>query len=277
MSVTHQKFDQFKIDKLKHYLEDMTSKSQSRHYEIFVDGLKVVPKTDDTSQFDTYEQYMDEDTQKIRILVYNSNLSPRNDQFCFTLPAGKGEMSGGGLGEIDTIIQEKLAVRDREHEMEAVRKELQEARGQLEEVEAEAEALRLELEAVRAGKERKQIKGVEFLSVILEGFVRRNPQLLQKIPGGEALAGLIEQDNQEKSSMSLPAEPVAAASFRKREAENPGLTADQLRYIDTLRQLETTFGQADLELVMQIIARFVESPDTLQTVSQLVNPQTPVL
>src|SRR5258708_12761587 len=88
MSVPQQKFDEFKIDKLKHYLEDMAGKGQPRLYEIFVDGLKVVPKTEDTGQFDNYEQYMDEDTEKVRILVYNSNLSPLNHQFFFTFHPG---------------------------------------------------------------------------------------------------------------------------------------------------------------------------------------------
>jgi hypothetical protein len=275
MPVTQQKFDQFKVDKLKHYLEDMAEKEQPRLYEIFVDSLKVVPKTDDISQFDTYEQYMDEDTEKIRILVYNSPLSPRNDQFCFLVQPGRPEKAApGGLGEIDTIVQEKLAARDREHEMEALSKELDMARAQVEEVEEEAEGLRQELEAVKAGRERKQIKGIEVVSILLEGFMRRNPQLLQKIPGGEALAGLIEQDNLEKTGQ-LPAEPAVEATFRKQPEAAPALAPEQLRYIDTLRQLETTFQQPDLETVMQVLARFADNPDTLKTVAELLNTKNP--
>ncbi len=268
MSVSQQIYDQFKIDKLKHYLEDMAGKGQARLYEVFVDGLKVVPKTDDVNQFDTYEQYMDEDTEKVRVLVYNSSFSPRNDQFCFIVERSKGAKNVG-LGEIDTIVQEKLAARDREHEMESLRKELVAANERAEEAEAELEEVQKELAAVREGKERKQIKGVEVLSVILEGFVRRNPQLLHKIPGGEALAGLIEQDNQEKVNSFL-ASPPADASFQRRQDNPTGLTPDQLRYIETLRQLEQTFPQPDLETVMRILAQFAESPDTLQTVSDLL-------
>lgn len=275
MSVTQQKFDQFKVDKLKHYLEDMAGKGQPRLYEIFVDSLKVVPKTEDVSQFDTYEQYMDEDTEKVRIVVYNSGLSPRNDQFCFLIQPGRPEKSLGGLGEIDTIVQEKLAARDREHEMEALRKELEAVRADLEESESEGDQLRRELEDARAGRDRKQIKGIEVMSIILESFVRRNPQLLQKIPGGDTLAGLIEQDNAEKAG-SFAAEPmVAEASFRRKQDCTSGLSPEQLRYVDTLRQLELSFQQPDLEIVMQILGRFSEAPDSLKTVSELLNIQTP--
>jgi hypothetical protein len=44
MPVTNDKYDQLKIDKLKHFLEDMASKGQAKPFEIFVDNLKVVPK-----------------------------------------------------------------------------------------------------------------------------------------------------------------------------------------------------------------------------------------
>ena len=40
MPVSNEKFDQLKIDKLKHFLEDMAAKGNPRPYEIFVDNLK---------------------------------------------------------------------------------------------------------------------------------------------------------------------------------------------------------------------------------------------
>ena len=69
MPVTNDNYDQLKIDKLKHFLEEMASKGHPRPYEIFVDNLKVIPKTDDPKEFDNHEYYMNEDTEKIRILI----------------------------------------------------------------------------------------------------------------------------------------------------------------------------------------------------------------
>ena len=51
MPITHDNYDQLKIDKLRHYLEDMGSKGHAKPYEIFVDSLKVVPKTEDPERF----------------------------------------------------------------------------------------------------------------------------------------------------------------------------------------------------------------------------------
>ena len=107
MPVTNDKFEQLKIDKLKYLLEDMAAKGQPRTFEIFVDNLKVVPKTEDPKDFDQYEYYMNEDTEKIRILIYNSANTPRNDQYCFYVQQNKPEKSSSTLGDIDNIIQDK--------------------------------------------------------------------------------------------------------------------------------------------------------------------------
>jgi hypothetical protein len=41
MPVTNDKYDQLKIDKLKHFLQEMAAKGQPRPFEIFVDNLKM--------------------------------------------------------------------------------------------------------------------------------------------------------------------------------------------------------------------------------------------
>ena len=152
MPVTNDKYDQLKIDKLKHFLEDMASKGQAKPYEIFVDNLKVVPKTEDPKDFDSYEFYMNEDTEKIRILIYNSNLSPRNDQYCFYVQQNKQEKSANGLGDLDGIIQEKLNARDKEYELNRLKVELEEAKQQLEEAEEYADKLEQQLEDAKSNK-----------------------------------------------------------------------------------------------------------------------------
>src|SRR5512138_3064181 len=135
MPVTNDNYDQLKIDKLKHFLEEMAAKGHARPFEIFVDNLKIVPKTDDPKEFDNYELYMNEDTEKVRILIYNSNLSPRNDQYCFKdqKNLNYSSKSLNGLGEVENQIQEKLAARDREHEMNRLKEELEATKLELEE------------------------------------------------------------------------------------------------------------------------------------------------
>ena len=275
MAATNENFDQLKVDKLKHFLEDMANKGQPRPYEIFVDGLKVIPKTEDPKDFDNYDYYMNEDTEKIRILIYNSSLSPRNDQYCFYVQQNKGGKAMNGLGEIDNIIQEKIAARDKEYEMTKLKEELESIKQQLEESEEYAEGLEQQLEQSKTNKFKLgNINFGELASVALEGIVRRNPQLLAKIPGGESLAGIIELDNaeQEKKQLILPT-AEGEASFQKQATASITQTEEQKRYAAFLAQLEQTFNEAQLADVMLIIQKLAEEPAQVEAVKKLLNIQ----
>lgn len=273
MPVTNDVYDQLKIDKLRHFLEAQAEKGQAKPFEIFVDNLKVVAKTDDPKEFDTYEFYMNEDTEKVRILIYNSNLSPRNDQYCFMVQRNKVEKSLNGLGEIEGIIQEKLAARDREHEMNRLREELETAKLELEETEEYAEKLEKEIEYLKENKFKLgNINIGELASVALEGIVRRNPQILTKLPGGEALAGIVAQDNQEKERMlSQPPAPEPKVSFEKETGLE--ITEEEKRHLAYLRKLEQSFNREQAEMFNAVIGAMVEEPSIIPTVLEFINPK----
>ncbi|MGC4036080.1 MAG: hypothetical protein QM764_08965 [Chitinophagaceae bacterium] len=262
MQVTNDKYDQLKIDKLKHFLTEMAAKGQAKPFEVFVDSLKVVPKTEDPKEFDNYEYYMNEDTEKIRILIYNSPASPRNDQYCFYVQQNKPEKSTNGLGEIDSIIQEKLSARDREHEVERMRAELEETKKQLEEAEEYAETLEKQLEDAQSNKYKLgRIDLVELGGLVMEKLAVKNAGALEKI----GLSGLISPGNAPGTGSS----EETNASFQKK-GEN-ALTEQQLNYLHVLQQLDAAFEKPQLKTVMAIISRFAEEPDQLKTVAELLN------
>ncbi|HMT75212.1 MAG TPA: hypothetical protein PKA77_14155 [Chitinophagaceae bacterium] len=269
MPVSNEKFDQLKIDKLKHFLEDMAAKGNPRPYEIFVDNLKVVPKTDDPKDFENYEYYMNENTEKLRILIYNSAASPRNDQYCFMVQHHSASHTVNGLGELDTLIQEKITAREREIEMNQLRNEIENLHKQLEEAEEYAESLESQLEVQKKSKFKLgNINMGEFASVMLEGVIRRNPQLLAKIPGGEALAGVIEQDNLEKENKQLPDEKETQASFQKKS--NPAVSEEHQRYIIFLQHMESVLDTQQMQTAIQILDHLVHHPEKIKEVAALL-------
>ncbi|GAC1599256.1 MAG: hypothetical protein NVS3B8_11830 [Chitinophagaceae bacterium] len=270
MPVTNDKYDQLKIDKLKYFLTEMAAKGWPRPFEIFVDSLRVVPKTEDPKEFDNYEYYMNEDTEKIRILIYNSAATPRNDQYCFYVQQNKPEKPLNGLGDLDGIIQEKLIARDREYETKHLREEVEDLKRQLEEAEEYGEGLEKKLEEARNNKYKLgNLDLVELGGVLIQNLAVKNASVLEKI----GLAGLVAPAN--------AIEPATAeqtnASFQKKAENNAGLRPEQVQYIPVLQQLDETFEQPQLEIVMKIIGRFSEEPTTLNTVAELLNIPAPGL
>jgi hypothetical protein len=264
MPVTNDTYDQLKIDKLKHFLTEMAAKGQPRPFEIFVDNLKVVTKTEDPKEFDNYEYYMNEDTEKIRILIYNSVASPRNDQYCFYVQQKKPEKSPNGLGDLDGIIQEKLSARDREHELQQLRQQLEETKKQLEEAEDYAENLEEQLEKARSGKYKLgNLDLVEFGGLLLEKMAVRNADKLEKI----GLAGLITPTNPAEAAGGVETN----ASFQKKEDSDPSVSQELSQYLPLLQQLDMAFEKPQLKTVMEIIGKFSEDPSQLKIVAELLN------
>jgi hypothetical protein len=274
MPVTNDTYDQLKIDKLKHFLEAQAEKGQAKLFEIFVDNLKVVSKTDDPKEFDNYEFYMNEDTEKVRILIYNSNLSPRNDQYCFQVQKSIGNAKSlNGLGEVENMIQEKLAARDREHEMNRLKEELEATKLELEESEEYTDQLEKEIQYLKDNKFKLgNINIAEFTAAMLEGFVRKNPQMLTKLPGGEALAGFIQQDNLEKERLlSQPQQPEPKVEVQK--DTSPEITEGEKLQLSIFRKIEQTFSREQAEMFNAVIHAMVEEPSVIPTILELVNPQ----
>ncbi|HEV8283820.1 MAG TPA: hypothetical protein VGQ09_05905 [Chitinophagaceae bacterium] len=268
MPVTNDNYDQLKIDKLKYFLEDMAAKGHARPYEVFVDNLKVVPKTDDPKNFDSYEYYMNEDTEKVRILIYNSNLSPRNDQYCFYVQKNLSEKPLNGLGEIETIVQEKLQARDKEYELTQLKKELEVTKQKLEDADEYVEQLEQQLEESKSNKYKLgKIDLVDLGSLVLGKFAEKNAAVLSKV----GLEGLANGSTQIEAGKAEETE----ASFQKKADANNDVKPEHRQYLGWLQQLDESFDEAHLEVVMKILRRFAEDASSLKAVAELLNIQTP--
>lgn len=264
MPIQFDNFDQQKIDRLKNHLVAMAGKEKAKHYEIFVDALKAVPKTDEPNDFDGYEDYMTPDTEQIKIIIYNSSLSPRNDQYVFLLKArNREEATNLGLNgtPVKTFSRNSLTEwrEKQEHkdaqslEIMALKKENADLRKELAESEEYADQLAA---AVEAAKENgNKIGGVhwgEVISVALEGLVRRNTHIISQIPAVSGLAGLIEKDNTKTSELSQENKEV---SFKKKEAAptEPTLTPQEKEFVSLFHELQKLFTPEEIGQIIELL------------------------
>lgn len=272
MAISNEKYDPFKVERLKHYLQDMSDKGQPLYFELYVDTLRVVPKTHEVSDFDRFEQYLTEDTEKVRIVIYQSAQSHRNDQHCFYM-SNKPKQENG-LGDLEGIIQDKIAARDREHETNRLKEELESMRKKLEEAEEYHQLLEEQLEQEKKNQQYKKIRLSEMVSLSLESMMRRNPQWLTKVPVvGETLAGIIAADNEQLQQQQLQSNstPDTTATFTKKNSNETNPKPEQLRYIPLLEHLETVFNENQLTIVWQVLEKFAEHPEQLVPVAELLN------
>ena len=273
-------YDPAKVERLKHLLSSLQEKGKAKFYEIFVDNLKVVEKTDDATEFETYLDYLDNDTQEIKIVIYNTGNSPRNDQYTFELKPKEKEKSISkqqssalsGL-DIENRIDEKIQTERRKWDMELLRKENEELKLKIQDAEEFMDKLQQAYDEEKAKKQK--LGGIdmgELASVALEGLIRRNTHFISKIPGGEALAGIIEADNQEKMKMLTAPQEEIAASFKKKE-QAPIINKEDEERLQVLRMMEQHFSEEQLKEVWNILQKLSLDHTLIRPVLDLLEPQ----
>ena len=197
-----EKYDVAKIEQLKMFLEQNAERGKPRYYEIFVDNLRVIEKTNDVAEFDSFQNFMNEDTRLIKILLYSSNEeSPRNDKFIYRVKDDDSKSKDQGLSgvEVTERIQTVLQMEKEKWDNNLIKKELEEAEERIEELEKYSG--QLEAKIIELKQNQNKLGGIhlgEIAGVALEALLRNNTQLLSKYPLTKGLAGVIEQDNKQK-------------------------------------------------------------------------------
>ena len=270
MPYINEKYSEQKIDNLFNYLQSSKEQGEVEDYEIFVDAFKVVKRTNDLTRFESYTNFIQPETKTLTIIIYDGT-SPRNTKHVFTI---KEDNTNGLSGlEVETRIDEKLRVEKERWETDLLKKENEKLKTELAEAEAYIGELEDDAEKAKDKKFRMGDLNVgEFASVMLEGIVRRNPQMLAKLPGGVALAGAIEQDNTERENALTEKTPEPEVSFKKKTSSTePVLSDEDKSYLDFIKSLKNKFDHEQMTSVLLVLDLLVNHPEDIEPVIQYLS------
>ena len=285
MPIQFDKFDQQKIDRLKSHLETMAAKGAPKFYEIFVDGLKAVPKTDEPKEFEGYEDYMTADTNQVKIVIYCSGASPRNDQYVFSMKARNNEealdmglngiafkaFSQNDLKKLKFQKEQRGAInaeiRELNEEIDGLYKELDEKNeyiSKLEDAVEEAKANGNKIGGIHAG---------EVLAVALDGLLKKNLPKIAAATGMEGLAGLLGDE-----SSSAPAEnktpTETEVTVKKKQSESsPELSEQQKHFLALFSAIKRHFSEAEMDSVIEIIEVLSKDKSKINLIVELLGKE----
>lgn len=284
MPIQFDNFDQKKIDRLKNHLVTMAEKSKAKFFEIYVDALKAVPKTDEVDDFDAYEDYITVDTEQIKIIIYNTALSPRNDQYVFVLKAkNKEEAQNLGLNGMpiqkfsQTSISDWRVDKERKNEqnfeVQRLHKENAELKRQLADNKSYIESLEELIE--KAKKNSNKIGGIhigDVLSVAFEGLLRRNTHIIAKLPMASELAGIIENDNKRLATNTKEPSADSEASFQKIDANinTTALNEKDRVLLELIKEIQSQFEENEFGSVMEILDSLSKDKSLIKIVFDLL-------
>lgn len=266
------KFDQHKIDSLKRYLQREAEKGRTKDYEILIDGFRVVSRTDDITEFDDYEQEIKGDTRNISILIFDGPGTNRNTRYSFSLQSDTSNRAGSalnGLGEIEQVVADKLAEREREFELLQVKEQLKATKHDLTESEAYAETLEQRIKDMEAKRYTNAVSIGEVAGLVLKTLVKQN---IARIPGGQALAGLLGTDQPDELT-SAEESTHAQVSFEKQPG-NSGLDEQTRNRLSLIEQMQQNFNEQQMVGVFSILDILVATPEKIDVVLKQLGLQS---
>jgi hypothetical protein len=265
-----ERYDPRKIERLSDHLRLYYEKGQPIDYEIIVDGFKVVRRTNDPSLFSMYEEFIDGDTKNMEVLLYTGSSYTNDKRIYYFGDQSKEELSGL---ELKAQMKDEVKQENRLEDLEKENKELTTANEQLKK---DLETLEKEKDELEASQ--SPLKGVlgEIGSSFVESFLRRNPQILKGIPGGEALAGLIGTEDRRPAHDEQNSENTEV-SFKPRNSSgmngssNVDLTEEERAAITFVNQLKTQFSKEEFDNVLLILQTLANDKSKIELILNHVN------
>ncbi len=274
-------YNDVKLSQFKMWLHDMADKGEGKYLEVYVDDVKVVPRTNRIESLDDHKVYLEETTETIKVFIYNTENSNRYQQFTFVLEKKKSnehpvqiqtQQSQGLSGielenRINDRVTQSLAQERERWQTDLMKRDFDTCKKELADAEEYIEDLEKQLSQFKSKKLHwGDVNLGDVASVIVEGMVKRNPHWVAKLPGGDALAGLIAKEATETTAEVIENEVV----FKKKTPTDEGMSEEMKAQLGFLKQLESHFSQEQLDKIMLILQSFVETPNNIETVFELL-------
>ncbi|MDE3248118.1 MAG: hypothetical protein KGO82_05655 [Bacteroidota bacterium] len=219
MSIVNEKYSAARVNLLHQMLLNDYASGQPRDYEIKVDELRIIQRTNDPERFFLHEEFIQPDTRCLTISIYEggSRKSTRYQLHFQEMP----QQQQATLSGIEDLVKEKL-----EQHKQQLNKEQLEARcagleEQLSEAEKYHEVLERQIEELQRKKLNLRDHIGEIASQALEGLFIRNADKLRNVPVLGGLAGLIGATNIDANAApETGMESASYASCTKADADD---------------------------------------------------------
>lgn len=253
-----EKYNPVRLDLIKNVLESASQKGKPRFYEIYVDGLKVVEKTNNPDEFDKHEECINADTKRVIVNLFTATESSAHivSRHIFTFidepKSSADSFRGYGLGEVEARITEKVTQERERWECDQVKKELEAAKN--------------------------QIKESEEWNEKLEGIIDETKKKLEEAESKSDFAGIIKDlalphifpRKAEEKPLGGSEKPKEEATFTM-NTEEKSLSEDDKFFLDFGKNCKTAFSKEEFEMVLDIISEFVKDKTNIKPVTELLN------
>jgi hypothetical protein len=258
--IAREKYSPERIEKIEDYLKTYSEMGQPIDYEIIVDRLKVVRRTNNPDLYKMHEGFINSQTKSVEILIY-SGQSNNNDKYIFFFSDEEEKDKGLSGLEINQRIEDHVRKAQEKWEFDLLKKENSSLKQELAELESEVAALEKEKEEILSRQ--SPLNGLlgEVGSSFVESFIKRNPSIIANLPGGQALAGLLDDDSKVKE-----AREDTEVSFKSKGQSTNHLSETDRNSIEFVNQLKASFSKDEFDDILVVLEMLAQDKSKIKQV-----------
>ncbi len=263
------KYNEHRIEMLRKQIE-----TEKRDYEILVDGIRVLNRTNDADRFYDFETELESTVNELQFILYHGT-SHRNQKYTFLMNSKEilppHPVNGlGNSGDSEQVMNMKLNEKDKDYELARLREKLEETTKQLTLSEEQATTLESELTLLKEEKAagKFNLAGLNIAELggqLIRATIFSNAS---KNSTAAAVAGMLGALNPQPAA-DVPQEPVTESTFQDYE-EHPQYTPDELQILQTIKKAQDTINTPQLKQVNTILSALITQPAQIIPVTEFL-------
>lgn len=251
MALVKEMYSANRVNLIYQLLKNEAENGTPKEYDIKVDELRVVSRTNDPERFFSHEEFVLPETKNITINIYD-NKSHRCTRY--TLLLKEEPHSSQALSGIEQSIKNKIDEAKNQWDHDQLKKENESLKEELEEIEEYSEMLQKHITMLESEKQKSSSKITDTIIGLAGVYLSKNPNVLSGLPLIGDFMGV-----QETIDSSVPdfgndadSQQDSKVSFAKKQPIYTGTIVEE-----DIEQLQNAliplFPEAHLEQVSTII------------------------
>ncbi|MCC7303471.1 MAG: hypothetical protein IT233_12600 [Bacteroidia bacterium] len=263
-----QPYEKGLLDNIKRILEIQVSQGKPQSYEIYVDGLRVVPRTTVTEIFDSYQTFLSPASKKIIVTIYRGIKTPACTSHVFTVEPEKvivqqpvQVQSSNALNgpEVQQYVRELMDKERLANRLVQLEEKLSERENKLAEAEKYISDLQRGIDLLKEEKDNKQ-------SVIFDRLLKiaENPPDWLKL--------LVLNNNSPQKATQLgetETKDKTEVTIKKKTA--PALSEDEKDFLKLMNIMQEGLEEEEFTMLMLINRKLTDEPALITEVGDLVD------
>jgi hypothetical protein len=269
-------FNEAIVLNIRRMLENANMTGSPLYFEFKVDGMLLIPMTNQFIAFDTFREFIHSEAQTIEFTIYSAdptNKVGRAYPFLLYEPEPKAESPLQGMGT-HALIEHRMERFQLDAKIQALEKEIGDHKTTIVEQDEWIEILTAQVENLKAKPNHLgEFNLVNFAAHTINAVATINPKLL-KAP---TINGIIKSlSPQSTPALGSPDKNVSVEITPQHSPNSDmGNEANQhevIRYYVNLgKELEEHLGQEELDLFFRIAGALCQSPNKVKTVAELLD------